>query len=262
MKKLLAFCLTVVICLCYLTACNTRNENTWYSEEKLTQCLVTELPTITKDYVNQNNEDIYVSLTNGEFEAYAKSVYDYLCSQEYKYLGTRGAQKTTLAGTLTTYYFESATELSEFYVDGAYRFIYSDGTLDENNDVVFNVLVINDVSKNTLEYGDKTFTYNTVISLRQESETPLNGFYVLKDYSISYDSERTAELLMEGYAPTEAQVGDTVVLRTNPIMDADLVFYANGVKIEQTHADSDYWEYVFTMPDEDVVITHDIIGGL
>ena len=66
---------------------------------------------------------------------------------------------------------------------------------------------------------------------------------------------------MDGYAPKRAKPGDTVVLRTGTIMDADLEFYANGVKCTQTHADSDYWEYVFTMPDEDVVITSDIIGG-
>ena len=80
-------------------------------------------------------------------------------------------------------------------------------------------------------------------------------------HSISYQSDRTAELLMEGFAPTSAKPGDTVVLRTYPLMDADLTFYANGIKLTQTHADSDYWEYVFTMPDEDVVITHEITDG-
>ena len=80
-------------------------------------------------------------------------------------------------------------------------------------------------------------------------------------HSISYSDSETERLLMDGYAPTKASPGDTVVLRTGPIMDADLDFYANGVKCKQTHADSDYWEYVFTMPDEDVVITSDIIGG-
>ena len=45
------------------------------------------------------------------------------------------------------------------------------------------------------------------------------------------------------------------------IMDADLAFYANGVKLTQTHADSDYWEYIFTMPNEDVLITHEITDG-
>ena len=82
-----------------------------------------------------------------------------------------------------------------------------------------------------------------------------------KSHSISYQSDRTAELLMEGFAPTSAKPGDTVVLRTYPLMDAELTFYANGIKLTQTHADSDYWEYVFTMPDEDVVITHEITDG-
>ena len=79
--------------------------------------------------------------------------------------------------------------------------------------------------------------------------------------SISYQDAETERFLMDGYAPKWAKPGDTVVLRTGPIMDADLEFYANGVRLENTHNDSDYWEYVFTMPDEDVVITHDIVGG-
>ena len=80
-------------------------------------------------------------------------------------------------------------------------------------------------------------------------------------YSITYADKETERLLHDGYVPRRANPGDTVVLRAGPIMDADLYFYANGVQIENTHNDSDYWEYAFIMPDEDVVITHDIIGG-
>ena len=183
MKKLLVLCLTAVLCLCCLASCGSAHEeNTWFSEEKLTNCLVGDLPTIEKDYVNHNDEDIYVSFTDSEFKAYVKSVYDYLCSQEYKYLGTRGEQKNTLAGAFTTYYFEPATELESFRViEGDYVFVFSDGSIDENGDVEFIVLVIYDVSTNTLEYGNKKFTYNTQISLRRDSEAPLSGFYVLKE---------------------------------------------------------------------------------
>lgn len=182
MKKLLALCLTVVLCLCCLASCGSAHEeNEWFSEEKLTNCLVGDLPTIEKDYVNHNDEDIYVSFTDSEFKAYVKSVYDYLCSQEYKYLGTRGEQKNTLAGAFTTYYFESATELESFWNEGDYIFVFSDGSTDENGDVEFIVLVIYEVSTNTLEYGNKKFTYNTQISLRRGSEAPLSGFYVLKE---------------------------------------------------------------------------------
>ena len=80
-------------------------------------------------------------------------------------------------------------------------------------------------------------------------------------HSISYADKGTERLLHDGYAPKWANPGDTVALRTYPLMDADLYLYANGVKLTQTYADSDYWEYVFIMPDEDVMITHEITDG-
>ena len=181
MKKLLALCLTAVLCLCCLASCgNAHKENEWFSKEKLTQCLVGELPTIEKEYVNHNDEDIYVSFTDSEFEAYAKSVYDYLLSRNYEYLGTRGEQVGTLAGTLTTYYFEPATELSEFYVSGSYKFVYSDGSLDEDGELIFCIISLYDYETKNLEYGTKNFSYNTLITLDYKSEAPLSGFYVLK----------------------------------------------------------------------------------
>ena len=409
MKKLLALCLTVVLCLCCLTSCGkSHKENTWFSDEKLTNCLVGDLPDIEKDYVNHKGEDIYVSFTEKEREAYVAEVFEYLKSQNFKYLGTRGEVKSTLAGGFTTYYLKPATELSEFRVSSSYKFVYSDGTLDEYGVPLFCILTIYDCESKNLEYGTKIFAYNTLITLRYKSEASINGRYALNEeehehtityvsageaghfenytcgcshdhgavphydengdyicdscgyvmpkhehtyeynhddighgwyytcgcmtppnfaqhfdgdgdgkcdedscgyeyaecdhqwddgveiegglggyvmeytctlcgdkkretitiippsgvsHSISYQSDRTKELLMEGFAPTEAKPGDSVVLRTNPIMDADLTFYANGVKLTQTYADSDYWEYVFIMPDEDVVITHEITDG-
>ena len=83
---------------------------------------------------------------------------------------------------------------------------------------------------------------------------------VLKFHSISYQDADAEIFLMDGYAPKRAKPGDTVVLRTGPIMDADLDLYANGVKLENTHKDFDYWEYTFIMPDEDVVIARQIGG--
>ena len=182
MKKLLSLCLTAVLCLCCLASCGSAHkENKWFSEEKLTQCLVGDLPTITKDYIKHNDEDIYVSFTSKERDAYVSEVFEYLKSQNFKYFGTRGEQKGTLAGSLTTYYFEPATELSEFNVDSAYRFVYSDGTLDEDGKLIFCIISIYDYETKTLEYGTKDFSYNTLITLDYKSEAPLSGFYVLND---------------------------------------------------------------------------------
>ena len=182
MKKLFTLCFAVVLCLCCLASCGSAHkENKWFSEEKLTQCLVGDLPTITKDYVKHNDENIYVSFTDSEFEDYAKSVYDYLLSQNYEYLGTRGEQVGTLAGTLTTYYFKPATELSEFYVSGSYKFVYSDGSLDEDGKLIFCIISLYDYETKNLEYGTKDFSYNTLITIRYKSEAPLSGFYVLNE---------------------------------------------------------------------------------
>ena len=85
--------------------------------------------------------------------------------------------------------------------------------------------------------------------------------YHMVSYSITYDEKLTREILMEGYAPTEAKPSNTVQLRAYPLIDADLILYANGVKLEQVYADYDYWNYIFTMPDEDVVITYEIVDG-
>ena len=180
MRKRIFLFLTAVLCLCCLASCGSAHkENTWFSEEKLTECLLADLPILTNDYVNHSDQQIYVRFTDDEFEAYAEAVYDYLCSQNYKYLGTRGEMKNTLAGLGTSYYFEPATELSEFYVGGAYRFVYSDGTLDENGNPIFCIISIYDYENKTLEYGIKNFSYNTLITLDYKSEAPLSGFYVI-----------------------------------------------------------------------------------
>ena len=180
MKKSFAFVLTVILCLCCLASCGSAHkENEWFSEEKLTNCLVGDLPTIEKDYVNSGDEDIYVSFTAGEREAYVVSVFEHLKSQNFKYLGTRGEQASTLAGTFTTYYFKPVTELSEFYVDGSYKFVYSDVMLEEGGDPTFCILSIYDYEATNLEYGTKNFVYNTLIALRYNSEAPLSGRYVL-----------------------------------------------------------------------------------
>ena len=190
MKKILALCLTVVLCLFCLASCGSaREENEWFSEEKLNNCLVGDLPTIEKDYVNHNGEDIYVSFTSKEREAYVAEVFEYLKSQNFKYLGTRGEQASTLAGSFTTYYFKPATELSEFYVSGSYKFVYSDGSLDEGGDPIFCILTIYDYEAKNLEYGTKNFAYNTLITLRYKSEAPLSGRYALNEEEHEHTGE-------------------------------------------------------------------------
>lgn len=81
-----------------------------------------------------------------------------------------------------------------------------------------------------------------------------------ENYAIEYQSN-VLSYLLDGYAPVNAKAGSTVTLRTGVFYDADFFLYCNGIAMEQTHADSDYWEYQFTMPTEDVTITYEIRDG-
>ena len=82
MKKLLTLGLTTALGLCCLVSCDSAHkENEFFSNEKLTQCLVGDLPTIKKDYINHNGQDIYVNFTSKEREAYVAEVFEYLKSQ-------------------------------------------------------------------------------------------------------------------------------------------------------------------------------------
>ena len=55
--------------------------------------------------------------------------------------------------------------------------------------------------------------------------------------------------------PAEAKPGDTVEIKTEILIDADIHVYVDGNEISKSHYDSDYWGYSFVMPDKDVLIT-------
>ena len=71
-------------------------------------------------------------------------------------------------------------------------------------------------------------------------------------YRISVTGE--SDLLSEAL-PKRAKAGETIEIRTHVIMDCDIIVTVNGVKIQKSHYDSDYWGYTFTMPSEDVTVT-------
>lgn len=190
MKKLFTLCLTAVLMLTCLTSCSlfTYKKNQWFSEEKLTECIVPDMPQLDSDFVRESDKIIYANLSEDEFDNYLNEIYAYLKSKNFEHLGTRGEVASSLSGAFVTYYLEPATELSEFNLySNTYKFVYSDGkismSIDENpDDFTFCILTIGHYeSTQTLEYGIRKFDYNTTISLKFNSEAPLSGRYTLKD---------------------------------------------------------------------------------
>ncbi len=257
MKNYIMSFLIVCLLLIGLVSCgNSYKENEWYSEDKLEECLVSDLPSPSKDFL-KHGESILISFSNTEYEAYVSEVYEYLEGLGLKYLGTRGEMHNTLAGIGTTYYFMPADELSAFYVDGAYYFVFGNGR-DEDGRLKLYTLAIYDYQSTLLEYGSHEFYYNTEIVLREGGAAALDGGYLLKFNPITY-ADDLLEFLCDGYAPREAAVGERVTVRIHPVTDVDFVLYANDTRLERTHADSDYWEYTFVMTDEKVIITRETV---
>ena len=190
MKRLLACISAIVLMLACLTSCSlfTYKKNQWFSEEKLTECIVPDMPQLDSNFVRESDKIIYANLSEDEFDNYLNEIYAYLKSKNFEHLGTRGEVASSLSGAFVTYYLEPATELSEFNIySNTYKFVYSDGkismSIDENpDDFTFCILTIGHFeSTQTLEYGIKKFDYNTTISLKFNSEAPLSGRYTLKD---------------------------------------------------------------------------------
>ena len=95
MKKLLAFCLTVVLCLCCLASCGVSYEkNGFFSEEFLTQNKLADmpLPPHLDDSVYGSasllGNMLYLNLTDEEYERYVEDLLNYLRAKEdIYYLG-------------------------------------------------------------------------------------------------------------------------------------------------------------------------------
>ncbi len=184
MKKIFACILLFSLLSLLLSSCGYK-QNKWLSEEKLSKCLIPDFPEIQDNYLIKGNNDIYVNFSEEEYKSYVNEVYEYLKSKNFEYLGTRGEINSSLSGAFTSYYFQPAETLEDFFVDGAYRFVYSDGKIEGLDDTFrFRILIIDNVgftSTKTVEDNGVNFKYNTVIKVRYNSEYPLNGIYVLPE---------------------------------------------------------------------------------
>ena len=176
MRKQFVFLLILSILFSF-SGCTNYKEDTWYSDKKLVECLVPDLPQPSANLLNQEDWKVYDFLSNAEFDAYVQSVYNYLKEQNFAYLGTRGHYKSSLSIAFTSYYFQPAETLEQHYQNGNYYFVYSDGSTDESGSLIFWFLGIYRSTNTSLQYDRKTYKYNTQLALRKGGEAPAAGFY-------------------------------------------------------------------------------------
>lgn len=95
---------------------------------------------------------------------------------------------------------------------------------------------------------------NTAAAPSTDAVTETWDIYVGSIYSIRYELGDLKDNFT--LTPTKARDGNSVKIRTQVLTDADIHLYLDdGSEIGKTHSDGDYWEYAFTMPKRDLVIT-------
>ena len=160
MRKIISM-LLLIICVIALSSCDGAKykKNEWFAEDKLEQCEISNLPTVTcSDYYYNNKDWIYFNVAGPELEEYANVVFEYLESQNFEYLGTRGHQKASLAGAFASYYFKEIESFEDCYTQDyskQYIFVYSNGNVNENGHMTFNEIIIGKFDDKTIKYDGK-----------------------------------------------------------------------------------------------------------
>ena len=170
MKKFL-FMLLSTICVIALSSCDGAKykKNEWFAADKLEQCEISNLPAVTcSDYYYNNKDWIYFNASYEEVDDYANVVFEYLESQNFEYLGTRGHQKASLAGAFASYYFKEIQSFEDCYTQDyskQYIFVYSNGNVNENGHMTFNEIIIGKFDDKTIKYDGKDIYCNAQIQI-------------------------------------------------------------------------------------------------
>lgn len=175
MKKIIINVI-MIICILVLSSCDGAEykKNAWFSNEKLDQCEISNLPSVTcSDYYYNNKDWVYFNASYHELDDYANIVYEYLKSQGFEYLGTRGNQKASLAGAFASYYFKEIETFEDCYTQiysKQYIFVYSNGNVNENGYMIFNEIIIGKFDDKTIKYDGKDIYCNAQIQIGYDAD--------------------------------------------------------------------------------------------
>ncbi|MCH5180283.1 MAG: hypothetical protein J1F32_03650 [Erysipelotrichales bacterium] len=123
----------VIVMSLILSSCGN-NSKYFFSKSVLEDNLVPDLPRINSTKVEKENSKTYrFHTTEEEFTDYVSSVYEYLCSLNFKYFGYRGDELLNFFGGAPVYEFHYGSELADFKLtnnkghelDNSYLFVWS-----------------------------------------------------------------------------------------------------------------------------------------
>ena len=112
--------------------------------------------------------------------------------------------------------------------------------------------------------SEETVTIRSCIHCGHEDYKPFTGDGHSYQITVTAGQEyivNLPETHPAGALPDKRPSGILMKLYTNKVMDADIVVTVNGTKI-QFQETGDYWCYAFIVPNCDVEISLDIVGGI
>ena len=88
------------------------------------------------------------------------------------------------------------------------------------------------------------------------------AFYPLAEegHAIQYEFESDDMAWFFHNLSYRAKAGTTVDIRTDLLLDADILIWVDGQELKKSYDDGNNWVYSFTMPDKDVIVTAKMSG--
>lgn len=198
MKRVIAILLIAAMCLIPLTSCDIiagafliwagmqepsmDAENSFFDSEYLAECLLSDMPVPNIEASFRTDTKLYLNMTDEEFCAYSKAVFDYLLAKEDAYFKGYWVECGPPGGIFFLVEDRYAPLTENYDLEGdSHEFIFSTTELlnegDEYNRNYWNEVVIRIVrSSGTLE--KENFSYNTVIEIKNKDNNARGSVYV------------------------------------------------------------------------------------
>ena len=184
MKKILAIILVLCTFVCCLASCNKNEDtvifekNTWFTAEALELYMLEDLPEISEVEYIRGSKTVFAKMSDEQFDSYANEVFEYLKERGGEHFGTRGEWVNSFLA-YHVYRIKAVDALEECVLEEyddslnelTYIFVYSDGAVDEDGNVIFNIIRIEkSKEEGTVKNGDEVFKCNMKITIYHEKE--------------------------------------------------------------------------------------------
>ena len=185
MKKIIAIVLLFAMCLTFMTSCDIlagafliwagtqessmTAENEFFDSEYLASCLLSDMPVPNVEGSFRTETKLHLNMTDEEFDAYAKQVFDYLWAKEDAYFKGYEVDSGLAGGIFFAPEDRYAPLLEDYDLESdAHRFIFSTTEFlnegDEYNIHYWNYVVIR-ITRVDGRLEKEDFSYNTTIQI-------------------------------------------------------------------------------------------------